>query len=198
MSGLGADQGNRGNGRGGAALDPRAGEGKPDTRWRTHCKAHAQARAGEECRRLVEHLTESLGGARSMWRTERSQGDVQLAIADADVAGSGEQLMQQSSALLIGTGVVRSQQRKQIALGLIGNHLDDVGQVLSFGGELDHGPLVEVSDFDALGNVAALLEELRHASVGCAQLLAEPGVSDLEAPHGRPAPFGIVRGGGTV
>ena len=91
---------------------------------------------------------------------------MQLAIADADVAGSGEQLMQQSSALLIGTGVVRSQQRKQIALGLIGNHLDDVGQVLSFGGELDDGPLVEVSDFDALGNAATLLEELRDVGAG--------------------------------
>jgi hypothetical protein len=50
--------------------------------------------------------------------------------------------VQQGSALLIGTGVVRSQQRKEIALGLIGNHLDDVGQVLTFRGELDHGPLV--------------------------------------------------------
>ena len=58
---------------------------------------------------------------------------MQLATGDADVACSGEQLMQQGSTLLIGTGVVRSQQRKQIALGLIGNHLDDVGQVLSFG-----------------------------------------------------------------
>ena len=67
---------------------------------------------------------------------------MQLAVADADVAGSGEQLVQQGSPLLIGTGVVRSQQRKQIALGLIGNHLDDVGQVLSFGGELDDSLLV--------------------------------------------------------
>src|SRR6266853_5309582 len=70
------------------------------------------------------------------------------------------------------------------------------GQVLAFGGEPDDGPLVEVSDFDALGNVAALLEELRHASAGCAQLLAEPAMGDLEAPHGRPTLFGVV--GGTV
>ena len=46
-----------------------------------------------------------------------------------------------------------------------------------------NGPLVEVSDFDTRGKVAALLEELRHASAGCAQLLAEPGVGNLEAPH---------------
>src|ERR1700675_5169420 len=121
-----------------------------------------------------------------MRRAERSQGDMQLAIADADVACTGEQLMQQGSPLLIDTGVVRLQQRKQIALGLIGNHLDDVGQVLTFRGELDHGPLVEVSDLDALGNVAALLEEPRYASAGCAQLLAKPAIRDLEAPHGWP------------
>jgi hypothetical protein len=31
--------------------------------------------------------------------------------------------------------------------------------VLTFCGEFYHGPLVEVSDFDALGKVAALLEQ---------------------------------------
>ena len=88
---------------------------------------------------------------------------MQLTIGDADVAGSGEQLMQQGSPFLIGTGVVRSQQRQEIALGLIGNHLDDVGQMLTLGGELDHGALGEVADFDPLGKIAALLKELRHA-----------------------------------
>ena len=80
--------GNRGNGRGGAALD---------------------RRAGEDCRCLVEHLTEGLGGVRSMRLAERSQGDMQLAIGDTDVACNGEQLMEQGSPLLIDTGVVRSQ-----------------------------------------------------------------------------------------
>src|SRR5271170_374383 len=39
----------------------------------------------------------------------RGQGDMQLAIGDTDIACSGEQLMQQSSPLLIDTGVVRAQ-----------------------------------------------------------------------------------------
>ena len=164
MSGFRADQGT-----GATAVAVLRSTGEPGKaspiRGGGQCEANPQTRAGEECRRLVEHLAESLGGACAMRRAERSQGDVQLAIADADVAGSGEQLMQQGSPFLIGTGVVKSQQRKQIALGLIGNHLDDVGQVLSFGGELDDGPLVEVSDFDALGKAAALLEQLRHASL---------------------------------
>ena len=115
---------------------------------------------------LVEHLTKGLGGVRSMWRAERSQGDMQLAVGDADIACRGEQLVQQGSPLLIGASVVSSQQRNQIALGLIGNHLDDIGQVLSFRGELDEGLLAEVLDFNPLGNVATLLEQPRHASTG--------------------------------
>jgi hypothetical protein len=39
---------------------------------------------------------------------------------------------------------------------------------------------------------------LCHASAGYSQLLAEPAVGDLEAPHGRSVPFGIVGGRGTV
>jgi hypothetical protein len=63
---------------------------------------------GEDCRCLVERLTEGLGGERSVWGADRSQGGMQLAIADADVACSGEQLMEQGSPLVIDTGVVRS------------------------------------------------------------------------------------------
>src|SRR5262245_17302077 len=69
--------------------------------------------------------------------------------------------------------------------------------MLAFRGKLDHGPLVEFSDFDALGNIAALLEESAHARAGFAQLLAQPAVRDLKAPHGRSALFSIVRGGST-
>src|SRR5262245_21457533 len=37
----------------------------------------------------------------------------------------------------------------------------------------------------------------RLTRAGFAQLLAQPAVRDLRAPHGRPALFGIVRGGST-
>jgi hypothetical protein len=69
MSGFGAAQGGRGGGRGGAALGRRAGEGKPNTRSRKHREAHAQVRAAEDCRRLLEHLTLEL---RSRPRIRRS------------------------------------------------------------------------------------------------------------------------------
>src|SRR6516162_9179179 len=99
--------------------------------------------------------------------------------------------MQQGSPLLLDAGIVRAQQRQQIAFGLVRNHLDDVGQVLAFGSELDHGPPVKVTDFDTLGKFLALRGELRHASAGGAQLFAELAMGDLEAAHGRAALFGI-------
>jgi hypothetical protein len=74
-----------------------------------------------------------------------------------------EELVRQGSPLLIGAGVVSSQHRKRIALGLIGNHRDDIAQVFALRGELDHGSLGEVAHLDALENVAVPLEKPRHA-----------------------------------
>jgi hypothetical protein len=109
MSGLGVGSGRRGAIRRGAALDRRAGEGKPAPSRRMHCEADPQARTQEDCCCLVEDPTERLSSVRAMWGAERSQGDVELAIGDANVAGSGEQLMQQGPSLLIDTRVVRPQ-----------------------------------------------------------------------------------------
>ena len=123
---------------------------------------------------------------------------MRLAVADADVAGNGEQLVQQDSPSSSAPGVVRSQRRKRIALGLVGSHLDDLGQVLSFGGELDHGLL-----FEDLGP-RARSGTSRRCSKSCAtraravRTASELAMGDLEAPHGRPALFGIVHGGGTM
>ena len=58
---FGRRSGSLGSRRGSGALERRAGKGKPDTRWRTHGEAQPQARAGEDCRRLVEDRTECLG-----------------------------------------------------------------------------------------------------------------------------------------
>lgn len=57
--------------------------------------------------------------------------------------------MQECSSLLIGPGVVRAYQSQEIAFSLIGNHLDNVGQVFAFGSELDDGPFCNIADFDA-------------------------------------------------
>ena len=96
--------------------------------------------------------------------------------------------MQQGSPLLIGPGrsVVVATQANRFPPD--SNHLDDVGQVFAFRGELDHGPFAEIADLDVLENIAAPHEEASHASMGAAQLLGEFGVSDLEA-AAAPAPY---------
>jgi hypothetical protein len=148
--------------------------------------------AREYGRRLIEEFAEGLRGARSVRRTERRQGDLQLARGDSNVPGRCEEFVQQRSSFLVGSGVVRPQERKQIAFGVVGNHLDDVSQVFALGGELDHGTLTEVSDLDALGNVAALVDEPGHPIPCRAQLFAEFAVGDFEAAHRRAALLGVV------
>jgi len=86
----------------------------------------------------------------------------------------------------------------QIALDLVGDHLDDIGQMLALGGELDHGTLTEIADLDALGNVAALVDEPAQAITCRAQLFAEFAVGDFEAAHRWAVFLGVIRGSGAV
>ena len=67
-----------------------------------------------------------------------------------DIGGGGEEFMQECSTFLLGSSIVRAQEGKQIALGLVGEHLDQVGQVLALGGELDESLLAEVANLHAL------------------------------------------------
>ncbi len=71
--------------------------------------------AREYGRRLIEEFAEGLRGARSVRRTERRQGDLQLARGDSNVPGRCEEFVQQRSSFLVGSGVVTPQERKQIA-----------------------------------------------------------------------------------
>lgn len=87
------------------------------------------------------------------------QGDLQLLLSEVDVAGGGEQLVEERAALLLGPRVMRPQEIEQIALGLVGEHLDDVGQMLALGGELDDGTLAQVPDLNARRNTAPLVHE---------------------------------------
>jgi len=85
----------------------------------------ANARAGQRPQERSRHTADMsnkvvLGDVRAMRRAERSQGDLQLAIGDADVACRAEQLMQKGLSLIIDTGVVRSHQRNELVLRLIG------------------------------------------------------------------------------
>ena len=85
-----------------------------------------------------------------MRRAQRSQCDDQLAAFDLYVCWSAKQLVQKSSSFVLSSGVLLPHQNEHIALGLVGNHLHEVRQVLALGGELDHSPFADVSHLDPL------------------------------------------------
>jgi hypothetical protein len=97
--------------------------------------------------------------------------------------------------LLIGARVVRPQQRDRSTLRLIGNHLNDVSQALASCGVLDNGPFVEIWDFDTLGDAAGWSKSWLTGARALRSCLPSLLWAILEAPHGRPALFGIARGG---
>jgi hypothetical protein len=55
---------------------------------------------------------------------------------------------------------VRTQEGEEVAPCVEGDHFEDVGEVLALGGELDHLPLAEVADLDALEERPAFGETL--------------------------------------
>src|SRR6201981_3295493 len=68
--------------------------------------------------------------------------------------------------------------------------------MLAFRSELDQCTIVDLSDLNSLGSVAALVEQPAQVRADVAQLLAEFAVGNLEATHGRPAVFYIGCGRG--
>src|SRR3990172_5500127 len=127
-----------------------------------------------------------------MRRAEGVERYPELGAGDVDVGCGTKQLVQDCPSLVVAASVVRAQERQEVALGLVREHLDEVRQMLAFGGELDDGTVADVTDLDSLGECAAAPPELGE-SVACGpKLLADLAVSDLEAAHGRAAALGVV------
>ena len=115
-----------------------------------------------------------------------------------DVAAGGEQFVYERSAFLLGPQIMWAQEVHQIALGLIGEHLDEVGQVLTFGGESDHGLFAKIADLNTCKKATTLVEEFAQSVPSGAQVLAELAVGDLEPAHGGTVLLGVVGGGRSV
>ena len=64
-----------------------------------------------------------------MRRAERGEGDAQLGRGDRDVAGVGERRLDERTCLVVGTTIVGRDTADEVALGLVGDHLEHVGQV---------------------------------------------------------------------
>ena len=91
---------------------------------------------------------------------------------DLELSGGTEELEQQGASFLLNACIVRLEKGQQVALGLESKHLDNVGEVLAFGGELDHGACADVGDLHPPRERAPRGEELGEALAGRAQLLA--------------------------
>ena len=97
--------------------------------------------------------------------TQRRQCDPQLILFDMDVADGGDEFVQERSAFLLGPRIVWTREVGEIALGLVGEYLDDVSQVLMLGGELHEG--------------------LAQPFASGTQLLAELAVRNFKAAHAK-------------
>jgi hypothetical protein len=121
-----------------------------------------------------------------------------LRVAHVQVGADVEQLVEKGPSLLVGPRVVWADERQEVALALIGEHLDQVREVLALRGELDDGTFGDLADLDPLGKLATAIEEFGEALSRGTELLAELAVGDLEAPDARPTPLGIVHRCGAV
>ena len=87
--------------------------------------------------------------------------------------------------------VVRRDPTDEIGLGLVRDHLDDVGEVFALGGELDDVAGDNLADGDSPGHPGALGFELGVAAKRVPDRRSELGGRDLEAAHRGPLGFAV-------
>ena len=143
--------------------------------------------------RRVKRIVRRDPGKTVVRGTKRTDCYLNLGVGDIDVGEGREELMQQRASLVAAAGVVRSEEGEQIAFGLVGNHFDEVGQVFTFGGQLDHGPVAEVADFHPLWECSTAGEKLSESFPCVPKLLFYLAVGDLETAHSRLALLRAVR-----
>jgi hypothetical protein len=91
-------------------------------------------------------VAEGGDGPGAVSRAHRCEQDAEFALVrrDGDVRRGGEGRLHEGAALVVGAPVVGRDGADEIALDLVGHHLEQVRVVLALGGELDHlalGPL---------------------------------------------------------
>jgi hypothetical protein len=67
-----------------------------------------------------------------MRRTLCRQSNAQFCWSDLEIRRAGQSGLEESSTFLARSPVMRRDEAEQITLGLIGHHLDQVGEVFSF------------------------------------------------------------------
>ena len=67
-----------------------------------------------------------------MGRTERDERDAQLVANRFKRGGGLQRTLDERPAFIVGPGIVWTNKVRQVALDLVSNQLEDIGQVLSF------------------------------------------------------------------
>src|ERR1035437_10001268 len=147
-------------------------------------KAQAEAGSREHGCSFGERVAQCLHGESTVRGTEGLDREAQFGGGDIDVSGGVKQFVQEGAPLFVAANVVWSEKRQEVALGLKGEHLDEVREVLALGGELDDGTRAHLTDFDALRECVASPQELGELVPCDVELLANLGVGDFEAAHG--------------
>jgi len=71
------------------------------------------------------------------------------------VGGGRERGLDERAPFVLGTGVVRCQRAHEFGLGLVGDHLEEVGQMLALGGELHDRARDDLCHWDAARHLGA-------------------------------------------
>jgi hypothetical protein len=83
---------------------------------------------------LVQGLAKSLENSGSMGRTEWDQRDTELIFGRFEIGSILYGSLNKRASFFLHPFVVRVDQLQQITLDLIGDHFQDIGEVLAFGG----------------------------------------------------------------
>ena len=86
----------------------------------------------------------------------------------------------------------------QVALGLVGHHLEEIGEELALRGELDDVRPDDGADGDPLGCGRARLLECGDPRERVSEARGQLAVGDLEAPHRRPGALRVQEGLGPI
>ncbi len=124
---------------------------------------------------------------------ERREGHAKAVVGGRERGSRLEGSLDEGSPLVLDAGVFVAEETEQVALDLVGDHLEDGRQVLPFGGEFDDRPAAEGLDHgDTLGEGGALLPECRDSLGGLAEGVADLAMGDLEASRRRAFGFRVV------
>jgi hypothetical protein len=124
--------------------------------------------------------------------------DPEAAGREGDVGRRREDRLDERATLVFRPPAVGPDLSDEFALGLEGEHLEEIGEELAFGRQLDDRPLNDLADGQPLGHGRALLLQRPQAIGRHPEFARDVRLGDLEAAHRRTLLLRIDQGAKTV